>query len=107
MNQSVKHAALVCGNHVFNVDEGVLASRLLQQLQSLHDEVSQVQSLPLAVLDLVPDACVVISENVEDGQDLAIVGHQCFSNHFSGEDKLLDDFEHCCNDLRITGIESS
>jgi hypothetical protein len=67
MNGSVKDTTLVSWNHVLNVDKGVLSSRLLQQLKGLSDEVTKVQSLSLAVLNLVTNACVVISKDVEDG----------------------------------------
>jgi hypothetical protein len=56
---------------------------LLQQLQGLSDEVSEVESLPLAVFDLVANARIVVAEDVEDRQDLAVVWHQGLSDHVS------------------------
>lgn len=37
---SVEDTALVCGNHIFDVDKGILSSSLLQQLKRLPNEVS-------------------------------------------------------------------
>lgn len=75
MKVSVEDAALVCRDHVFNVDEGVLPTSLLQQLKSLHNQVSQIQSLTLAVFDLVPNTRIVVSEDVEDRKDLTVIGN--------------------------------
>lgn len=80
---SVEDAALVGGDHILDVNEGILSSRLLEQFQGLSDEVAQVESFSLAVFDLIADAGVVVAEDVEDGQDLPIVGHQCFSDHLT------------------------
>ena len=49
----VEHARLVSGHHVLDVDEGVLAARLLEDLQGLLDEVSDVGVLLLRVVDAV------------------------------------------------------
>jgi hypothetical protein len=83
MNGSVKDATLVSWNHVLNVDKGVLSSSLLQQLKGLSYEVTKVQSLSLAVLDLVANTCVVISKDVEDGKYLSVVGDKGLANHLS------------------------
>jgi len=40
---SVKHAALICGYHVLDVDEGVFAAVGLEHLEGLLDQVSEDQ----------------------------------------------------------------
>jgi len=48
----------------------------LKQLERLRDEVSERLSLDLSVVDAVAKVLVVALEQVEDGQDLAVVRHQ-------------------------------
>lgn len=48
-----EHAALVGGDHVLDVDVGVLAAVLLEHLQGLLDQLRQVLVLALSVVDLV------------------------------------------------------
>ena len=60
----------------------------------------------MAVFDLVADARVVVAEDVEDGQDLAVVGHQGLADHLARKDQLLDHLEHGGDYLRISGVQS-
>ena len=91
---SVQHTTLIGGDHVFDVNESIFSSSLFQQLQSLHDKVSQVESLALVVFDLVPCVFIAVPKDIEDGQNLSIIGHQCFPNHISTEHQFLDYFKH-------------
>ena len=50
-----KHAAFVGGDHVLDVDVGVLSPVLLQNLQGLLNQVGQVLALLLSVVDFIPD----------------------------------------------------
>ena len=54
-DQWSEDARLVGGDHELDVNICVLAALLLEQFQSLLDQVSHVLVLPLAVLDLVSD----------------------------------------------------
>jgi hypothetical protein len=78
---------------------------LLQEFQGLSDEVPQIKSLSLAVFDLVPDARVIVAEDVENWQNLTVVWHQCLADHLSRKDQFLDDFEHGCDDFGVAGVE--
>ena len=82
-----------------------LSSSLLQQLKSLSDQVAQVESLPLAVLDMVPNFWVAVTEYIEDGQDLPVVGHQGLSYHLSWKNQLLNDLQHGSNDLGVSCVQ--
>ena len=62
---------------------GYLSAGLLQQLEGLSDEVAQIQPLSLVVVDFVTYTCVVVPEDVEDGQDLPVVGHQGLPYHLA------------------------
>lgn len=58
------------------------------------DEIAQDHALTLVVDNAVADVDVLVFENVEHGQNLAIVGHQSFADHFTGDHQLLYHFEH-------------
>lgn len=49
----VEHAGLVGGDHVLDVDEGVLPAIALERFQRLLDQVADVLPLLLAVVDAV------------------------------------------------------
>lgn len=102
---SIEDAALVGGDHVLDVDEGVLASRLLEELEGFGDEVAQVEPLPLVVLDLVPDVPVGVAEDVEDGQDLPVVGHQGLADHVAAQHQLLDHLQHHRDDVGVARVQ--
>ena len=82
---SIEDTALVSGNHVLDVNEGIFASGLLKELQGLHDQVAQVESLPLVVFYFVACVLVAVPEDIEDRQDLPVIRHQCFSDHVSAQ----------------------
>lgn len=65
--RSIEHTAFVGRDHVFDIDEGILTSCLLEELQCLHDEVSEVESLTLVILNFVARVFVAVSEDIEDG----------------------------------------
>jgi len=55
---SVEHTALVSGNHILNIDESVFSSVDLKHLESLLDQVAQVEPLSLAVVDLISQVLI-------------------------------------------------
>ena len=79
----------------------------LEQLQSLLDQVAENHALSLVVHDTVTKVDVAILENVQHGQNLAVVGHQSLANHLTGNHKLLDDLQHNHYHNGVTGVESS
>ncbi len=58
---------------------------MFEELEGFADEVAQIAALALVVLDLVTDVRVAVAEDVEDRQDLAVVGDECFADHVAGE----------------------
>lgn len=102
---SVEHAALVRGDHVLNVNEGVVATVLLEQLQRRLDQVAQVLLLALRVVDAVADVRVVVLEQVHDRQDLAVVGHQCLANGVTAQNQGLEDVQSRGDDVNVTGVQ--
>ena len=104
---SVKDAALVGRDHVLDVNEGVVATVLLEKFQSGHDQVAEVGGLALLVVDLVTEVVVLCLEQVHDGQDLAVVGHEGLTDGVRAKYELLQDVEGSCNDLVVTSVQGS
>lgn len=107
----LQHAALVGGDEVLDVDKGILAAALLKELQGVLDEVAQVLLLLLPVVNVVANVLVLRLEDVEDGQQLAVVGHQGLSNQASalqavvGLHKALQHLERSDHDLGNARVE--
>ncbi len=72
--RSVKDAALISGNHVLDIDKGVLSAMHLEHLESLLNKIPQVLSLALRVVDLVAEVVVADLEQIHHRENLAIVG---------------------------------
>ena len=79
----------------------------LEKLQSLLDEIADVHALTLAVRNCVANVDVLALENVEDGENLAVVGHQCLADELTGHYKLLQHFERDSDDRWISRVERS
>ena len=82
-----------------------LSAGLLEQFQGLYNEVAQVAALALVVLDFVADVGIAVSEDVEDGQNLAVVGYQGFTDHVPAQHQLLDHLQHGSHDVGVPGIQ--
>lgn len=106
ISRSVEDATFIGGHHVLNVDEGVFATVLLKEFESSLDEVTQVLGFALGVVDLVSEVHVLGLEEVEDGEDLSVVGHERFSNGVGAEDELLEDLESNLDDFKIARVKS-
>ena len=104
---SVEHAALVGGNHVLDVDECVFSTVDFEALQSLLDQISEVLALPLAVVDLVAKVDVFGLHQVQNWQDLSVVGHQSLTNCVGALNEPLQDLESDGDNLRVTGVQSN
>ena len=77
----------------------------LEQLKRLLDEVAQHHALPLAVLDLVAQVGVLLLVQVENWQDLTVVGHESFSDSLRASNKCLKDFQSNSNDFAVSGVQ--
>merc|ERR1711957_506366 len=78
---STDHTRLACGNHVLDVDEGVLATMRLKDLEGLIDELTQVLSLALCIVDGLANVQIVVLEDVEYRQNLSVIRDQRLANH--------------------------
>lgn len=70
---SVQHTALIGRDHVFNIDEGILTTMDFKVFEGLLDQVSQVLTLSLAIVDLVTHVLVLYLEQVQHRQYLSVV----------------------------------
>lgn len=77
----------------------------LEHLECLHDEVTKVLSLALAVVDGITLVQVLGLEQVHDWQDLTVVWHKGLTDGITALDKRLQDVESSGNNLGITGVE--
>jgi len=78
----------------------------LEHLEGLLNQVAQVQTLPLTVIDLVTDVSVALLEKVHDGQNLSVVGNQCLSDGVRASHECLQDFKGDGDDFTVTGVQS-
>lgn len=70
---SVVHAALVGWHHVFDVNESIRSSVRLEGFQSFLDQVADIFTSLLAVVDTISFVDVLVFEDVEDGKNLSVV----------------------------------
>ncbi len=61
----------------------------LEHFEGLLDEVTQVGSLALAVVDLITNVLVADLEQVQDGEDLSVVGDEGLTNGVRAADEGL------------------
>ena len=102
---SVEHAALVGRDHILDVNECVLSTVGFEQLKGRLDQVAQVGSLALRVINLVTQVGIGGLKQVHDWQDLSVVGHECLTNGIGAGDECLQDLQGDGDDLGVTGVE--
>jgi len=86
---SVEHAALIGGDHILNIYEGILTAIDLEHFKSRLNQVTQVLALSLAVVDLVSEVDVLCLHQVQDGEDLTVVWDQGLANSVRASDESL------------------
>lgn len=79
----------------------------LKHLQGLLDQVAKVGCLSLRVVNLVADVSVADLEQVEDGEDLAVVGYECLTDGVRAGHKGLQDLQGDRDDLYVTGVQGN
>ena len=85
------HTAFVDRNHVFDIDEGIRFDRgvLLDQYESLCNQISDIVLLPLPVKYTVANIFVAAVVDVQDRKQLAKVRNEVISSSRSRSDKSL------------------
>ena len=87
--RSVEYATFICWDHVFNVNECIFSSMNFKHFKSRLNQVSKILSFSLAVVDLVSEVLVLNFEEVEDREDLSVVGHESLANGVRAGDECL------------------
>ena len=103
---SVEHARLVGGDHILDVDEGIFATVSLKEFEGLLDQVAEIESLALAVVNLVAEVGVVLLEEVHHWKNLAVVGDEGLTDGVGASDESLQDLEGDGNNFTVAGVES-
>ena len=75
-HHSVEHAALINGHHILDIDEGVFTPVCLKKFERLLDQVTEVECLPLSIIDLISKILVLRFVQVQHWEDLPVVGHE-------------------------------
>jgi hypothetical protein len=102
---SVEDAALVGWDHILYVDECVLTTVGLKHLEGLLDQVPQVQTLSLAVVNLVSDVCVALLEQIHYRQDLSVVRNKRLSDCVRASNECLQNFEGDGDNFTVTCVQ--
>lgn len=77
----------------------------LEHLEGLDDKVAKILALALGVVNLVSLVEVLGLEQVHDGEDLAVVGHEGLADGIAASHELLQDLEGRGDNLIITRVE--
>lgn len=78
-----------------------------EQLKGLLDQVTQVVSFSLTIINFVTKVRVFGLEQVHDWQNLSVIWHQSFSNGVRAGYKCLQDFQGNGNNLWVSCVQSS
>jgi hypothetical protein len=78
-----------------------------EEFEGLLDKVTEVESLALAVVDLVTEVGVVLLEEVHHREDLAVVGDKGLTDGVGAGHEGLQDLEGDSDDFTVTGVEGS
>jgi hypothetical protein len=85
--------------------DGYISAGLLEDFEGFLDELAEVELLALAVIDGVADVDGLLLVQIEDGEDLAVVGDEGLSDVVGTGDELLQDLERDGDDLGVAGVE--
>ena len=78
---------------------------LLECLEGLLDQIAEVLLLALRIVNAVALVQVLLLEEVHDGQNLAVVGHEGLADGVAAEDEGLEHVKGGGNNVRITAVE--
>ena len=79
----------------------------LEQLKGLLDQITQVVSFSLAVVNFVAKVCIFCLEKVHDGENLSIVGHQSLSDGVRAGHECLQDLQGNADNLWVSRVQGS
>jgi hypothetical protein len=100
-------AALVRGDHVLDVDEGVLPAVNLKHFERLLDQVAEHEAFALPVVNAVAQVDTALLKEVHNGQQLPEVRHKGLTNCITARDQGLQNLKRNCHNLMVACIHSS
>lgn len=77
----------------------------LEKFKRVLNEVSHVKSFSLWVVDFVAKVSVAVFEQVHDGQNLSVVGHESFADSVTAGYECLQNLESNCDDFGVAGVK--
>ena len=77
----------------------------LEKLKGRLDQIAEVGTFALRVVDLVAKVCVGGLKQVHHRQDLSVVGHKSFTNSVRAGHERLQNFESDSDDFTVTGVQ--
>ena len=78
-----------------------------EKFKSLLDEISEVVSLSLTVIDLIAHIQIFSLEQIHDWKNLSVVWNKSLSNGIRACDQGLQNLKSNCDNFWVSGIQSS
>ena len=92
-------------NHVFHVDESIVTPVKFKLFQGFLDEITDILSFLLGIVDSVTEIHVSILEQVKDREDLSIVRDEGFTDHIGRFDEMLQDLQGGCDNFWVSCVQ--
>jgi len=78
-----------------------------EELEGLLDQITQVVSFSLTVVNSVAKVGIFCLEQVHDGKNLSIVGHQSLTNSIGAGHECLQDLQGNADNLWVSRVQGS
>ena len=78
-----------------------------EELKCLLDEITQVEALPLTVVNLISNVCILGLEQIHDWKNLSVIWHKSFTNGIRAGNQSLQDFQSDSNVFWVSSVQGS
>jgi len=78
-----------------------------KKFKGLLDQISQVSSFPLTVINLITNVGILSLEKIHDWKNLSVIWDKSLANSIRACDQGLQDFQSNSNNFWVSGIQSS
>jgi len=97
---------LISWNHILDVDKGIRAPSSLHQLKGVLNKVTNVLAESLMIVDPIPAVQILLFEQVEHWEKLAIVGYQGLTYIVGTLDQLDQSLEGSAHHIIPPSVKS-
>jgi len=97
---------LISWNHILDVDKGIRAPSSLHQLKGVLNKVTNVLAESLMIVDPIPAVQILLFEQVEHWEKLAIVGYQGLTYIVGTLDQLDQSLESSAHHIIPPSVKS-